>query len=618
MAATTPTQTTETETTGAQTFPPAIGEFEPIETGYDTSPVYAAPVDVSRSERKGMPVLEQQYCFIDVRSITGKDGYAVRAQTGAEYSSLEDTVQLLTAPSKEEAVEAMINWLHDHPSPTQTLLMAARSTDAIPRPGPNDRPQMARRPMNNHLDRIRVGSRVQVDNLTAGTVVEQGSPEKHPDLGAQYEYWTCETASGDTFEIARKDGFAPRPITYVSSVDPARVYTAHHLRVSNEQNLRDEIDEGLYEWFKAHEGETVLQITSDTTFEVVEVKTVRDGFVNPTDKGALTADHRVPAKAHVTAKERGNWAENPFDIEPGTYTLRGSGVVRASDTFGVDPVVPLEDVAASDLELAVDDATPARTSVDHPTTADRTGLNTTDSITELTGVGPATAEQMYRDTIGDLLSAGFPAPQIPTQYTEKAISDLYTLTEAPPTPGFAARAVVGILGGVGYDTAGESVGTAASMLLNDMDPDRLVAAWLGHQRIKDTYVPGWITDDNGSLAAFGAGPFGDVANAVRDHRTLSEGARATAIHRHGQQTDHVAVVAPSDAYVTVPEKALRTAGAIIDAPIGDGTGPVQLTVYPHDDDGDGVVVLSRSETDVKVILDTSGLLNPDALRETLK
>jgi hypothetical protein len=408
-------------------------------------------------------------------------------------------------------------------------------------------------------------------------------------------------------------------LSYAGSVAEYEGRTiARHLSVTNENNLRGSVNEEVYEWLKARQGETVIRQTGETTFTVVAIDELRDGFLNPSDDGALDPDGRGTHGRYIDGEEAGQWFENLVDLPEGSYRVVERGVVEVSDTYAGSVMVSARTwdetmPFASTEQYAVESIDAAPETV---LTGDRDGLSRTDSVTDITGVGSATAEKFWRDDVSDLYHLGFPAVQIPNQYTEKAIADMYSLPSMR-RPEDTARAVVGVLGGAAFDDTGERLGSVATMISDQLDPTNMAYGWLADDnryRVKSEYTPSWLTN-NTSPAAVGAGAI-NVEDIRQSHdREVVEPAQATAIRQNLDNDDLAGVMTDAGGYVEVSQKPLKVMATVanvdLQAVSDDNT---EHTISVLGSNGDGVIVLNNTTEPFNAVIDTDGNITPEQLR----
>lgn len=590
----------ETTDDGEVIYPDAVAGYGMLRQQYDTETVFASPIGVDEVDGR----MDEQLFMVGITSPVGKDRYEVIVEIGRKFDGYRSPGVMATGETEREAAEHAVEWMQEHTAP---------DVPSIYRPGDVDRQRMDTRMTGKQVDRIREGSRVYVDSLPPAQVVQELDTSDLAVSGGTV--WEVETMnqSSETFHLFDEPGYNT-PVSYAGSLaDYASRTRVEHLTVDNEQNLRDCINRPLYQWLKDRQSETVIRQTGDHSLKVRTVENLRDGHLNPTsDEGLDPTSHHPSGTVIGEDTDVDNWFDNEIDLPTGEYHIRANGVVEPHDTYATNPLVSADEWDAFGAFGPTDEATETTTTLSNPLPADRSGLSRDDDITEITGIGPATADDMWHETVGELYDAGFPAAFAPNQYLDKIIADLYTLAETP-TANTAARAVVGVLGGVGYDTDGESIGTAASMITDSVDADELQAGWLGHQRLKDELTPAWMTNDEDGPTALGAGRItaSDIEQAVDgpigDKKPVTE-LRKAAVGHDGK----VALSTDDGNYVEISEAVLQTAATVAGVDLSEmGENGNHVSIYAGENrrTGEGVVFVSSTSRPFNAIVDTDGFVD---------
>lgn len=593
--------TITTDMNGEPILPYCVSGFT-VRDGYDSAH-YTAPLNISRTRIGDHDVQEQQYRHVIVKA----DGDRFTAFAGDEkkplYAKFADTV-IARNDTELQAVKAAVEWMQSN-SPS--------APDIIDRPGPCNREPMQSRDIEREAANIRIGSHVEIDALPAVTVTEDVTPENDdsPTTKHHNEYM-CETKDGAEVTIL-VDGSAITPIvTYTPPGDGQEMFrTPSHLSISNEDNLREAVNTELYQYLKSHVGEGMIHVTGDHRFEVVNVEEVRDGYVNP-GSGEINPGDRRQSGIHITDNELGKWfAVPPAHTEaltPGSYCVTQDGVIRSDDRYGATVLVEGEVWDRRDITEPVEDAPSTTTEIAFTLPEDRDTLKRHDAVTEVTGIGEVAASQIYHETVGEMYETGWAVPYVSDQYLCAAIADLYTIGDEPDATD-AARAVVGMLGGVAFNANGENIGTAASAIAGNLNIEDADYAWITPTtRIKDEYCLTLITDSETRTNAIGAGNITvhDIETGIKaverlDHET-TERFSATAVKASLVNDRMVAVTADGDEPAVVLEKrAVEVAAAIAMIDEVDGRVTVWVT---DEDDGEGIIHINGEQWNA--VIDTTG------------
>jgi hypothetical protein len=315
----------------------------------------------------------------------------------------------------------------------------------------------------------------------------------------------------------------------------------------------------------------------------------------------------------IDDEEADQWFDNPFDaLEAGnTYNVRDVGVIATDDKYAADPlVIPEVWGQTANINPAKDgDETVVEVSNPVPGATD-SNLSRDDDVTEITGIGDSTAEELWHQNVGDLYDIGCPAIYVPSRWIDNAIVDIYSASEMDMiTPGKTARAVVGLLGGVGFDGNGDIEGTAASLITDSMDIDSVEYAWVGHNHsLKDEYMPTWVSD---SAVNIGAGllPAPKIETQLSDTHIDGE-TQAVEIRDDGIDNGVVGVIGENGEYIDIPEKPLKTIATVVGADLSTlDDSPTTINMWA-DGSGEGVIHITNTSHPVSGVIDTDGVINP--------
>lgn len=512
-----------------------------------------------------------------------------------------------TAEDKIEAVREAVSWMEANPAPS--------APETVDRVGSGDHAEMKEREVGRTAKQIREGTEVTVDGSYPATVteVEEIDGSETPFLADRSaDVFRCETAGGTTFELIAEQARHSTPDVFYAPEGDEWVLPAE-LSVNNEENLRESVHTETYEWVKDREGETVIHQTGDALFEVVELSDVCDGFVNPPSDKELDPEG-VRGGTYIDEEEAGKWFEAPDTLAAGTYRVTPFGVAERSDEYGFDPLVEPDEWDGVDASEAFDAEQGAGTPDATPVPSERSNLSRDTAVDAVTGIGDTAVAEAFYETVGENYEMGFPLPFVGTQYAAKAVADLYTLPDDGPTAADAFRAVIGLLGGVGY-RADQSTVTAATAITDQsgIDMDAIDSAWVAEDaQIKTEYLPGWVaeagedeTDDGGTVARVGVGNI--KAKQLNEHIPEKyEETRGAVVARTHPYNDQIGIAGTNgEGYVSLPERAAETAAAIAGVDLSDPEAGIMAW---SDGTGDGVVLLS-GDSPWNVVVDTNDTLN---------
>lgn len=562
---------------------------------------FRAPSRVSSSSARN--IVTQRYVWVWV-DFTGNGPCEVCVSEADEKPWNGPVVA--TAEDKVEAVREAVAWMDDNPAPD--------APETVARVGENTHAEMKERAVGRAAKQIREGSEVTVDGSYPATVteVEEMDESETPFIGTTAaDVFRCETAAGTTFELIVEQATHTTPDVFYAPEGDEWVLPAA-LTVNNEQNLRESVYTDTYEWVKGREGETVIHQTGDALFEVVELSDVRDGFVNPPSGKELDPE-QTRGGTYIDEEEAGKWFDTPDTLATGMYRVTPFGVAEHADEYGFDPVVEPDEWDGVDASEAFDAERGAGTPDPTPVPSERSNLSRDAAVDAVTGIGDTAVEEAFYATVGENYEMGFPLPFVGTQYAAKAVADLYTLPDEGPTATDAFRAVIGLLGGIGY-RADQSTVTAATAITDPsgIDMDAIDSAWVAEDaQIKGEYLPGWAaeagadeTDDGGTIARLGVGNINaqDLKDHVPEEYDETRGAVVARTHPH---TDAIGIAGTNgEGYVSFPERAAETAAAIAGVDLSD---PEAGLMAWSDGTGDGVVLLS-GDSPWNVVVDTNDTL----------
>ncbi|MFC6771272.1 hypothetical protein ACFQDD_07035, partial [Halorubrum pallidum] len=475
-----------------------------------------------------------------------------------------------TAADKVEGVREAVAWMESNPAPD--------APETVDRIGSHEHGEMRERNVNRAAVQIREGTEVTVDGSYPATASspEEIAGSKTPFLtSTEADSYKFETAGGTTFELVVEQTRHSTPDVLYSPDGDEWILPAE-LTVNNEQNLRETVHTDTYKWLKAREGETVIHQNTDTVFEVVDLSDVRDGFVNPPSGKELDPES-TRGGTYIDEEEAGKWFDAPGTFATGTYRVTPFGVAEHADEYGFNPVVDPDEWDSVDASGAFVPEEDAGAPDPTPVPSDRTTLSRDAAVDAITGIGQTAVEEAFYATVGKNYEMGFPVPFVGTQYAAKAVADLYTLPDEP-TPADAFRAVIGLLGGVGY-RGDQSTVTAATAITDtdgiDMEP--IDTAWVAEDaQIKAEHLPGWIakcgedeTDDGGTVARLGAGNI--KAKTLKEHVPDGyEQTQGAVVARSHPRTDQIGIAGTNgEGYCSLPERAAETAAAIAGVDLSD-------------------------------------------------
>jgi len=319
----------QTTDDGEIIYPDEVAGYRRQETSFKSEVVFTAPISVDRSPNKRLS--ETQYMVV-VYSPTREDHYHVGVQIGESFSSYSGYGIMATEETELEAAEKAVEFMQTYPAP---------DVDHLYRPGDIDRAPCTPRLIGKRADRIRAGSEIHVDGLPPAQAVRELDSAETRVMGGTV--WECDLIDQptQTFHLFVEDSYSKPEVSYAGSLTDYKTRThVEHLTVDNEQNLRESVNEPLYQWLKDREGETVIRRKDDCVFAVVELSELRDGFLNPPSDEGLDPNSRRTTGTYIgDDTDADNWFDNAVELPTGTYTVRSNGVVEIDDTYGVDPVI---------------------------------------------------------------------------------------------------------------------------------------------------------------------------------------------------------------------------------------------------------------------------------------
>lgn len=289
--------------------------------------------------------------------------------------------------------------------------------------------------IDRQLDRISVGSILTLNTVLQAKVVEAGVPAGLVDTLTAKSHsddnLTAFTAAPlnppltDNIYIVFDSGYPKQQRYTVAHSDDTDPTSVEHLAVYNEHNLPDEVNTEVYTELKRYSGSTALKLSAADSGEATpgrqltvgtvtnvrdgnititytghrsETLTVSDGEVENTfifggrdttarpqilrpTAGGLSLTSTFPEEQRIALSELCTLAN-------GTYHMTADGVSMLRDEGEYTARVAIRDghVAERALNMQFDD--PPRPDV---SPANRSAPSPTDPITEITGIGPATA-----------------------------------------------------------------------------------------------------------------------------------------------------------------------------------------------------------------------------------
>lgn len=607
-------------------IPPATcaGYVRSVEESTEVA-VWAAPSRVGRGHLDLEKVRKQRRVYVIVDSETGSDQLKVFVVEDSR-KPFSPSTYVETADDPVEAVEVALDWMEEHPAP---------ENPEYPNGKVDPERVMYYRDRDNQAECIREGSTVAIDNYLTGTIVGQRKDQEEEETsnspGRSTAAWICQLPSGDQFDIVVDTSAIRGNVGYsqpgTTAEETEALIEPQYVDVSNENNLRDDVHTETYEWLKEREGETVIYDGDGETIEVQEIETVRDGALNPSS-GAVDPDDR--RTTYISQEHAGEWYPCPFDLESGSYRVIEEGLVSSDDKFGATIHVPADEWESYTLPTPENPESRTNVDVDIAFPDDRPGLSDSDHITEIIGIGEKTAEQVWKDTVGELYHNGWPLPFVSSQYQARAIADMYTVAEdCGEDPGVlqadAIRAVVGMLGGVAYGSDGERLGCTANTITGELDMQEAQTGWLTHDNaIKKEYCPNWSIKGKGDdgVVTFAAGDISrdDICRAiVEDPGTASEMepddidhvAATQILEPVGVDRDTVAISGQDDSYVEAPKRPVEIAASIALCDIDDPETLNEQVRYWPAGDSKGVLLFDNPEVEWTAVVDTNGWVTPE-------
>ncbi|APW99394.1 hypothetical protein CHINAEXTREME_17170 [Halobiforma lacisalsi AJ5] len=263
--------------------------------------------------------------------------------------------------------------------------------------------------------------------------------------------------------------------------------TVRHLKVDNEHNLQDDVDEPTYEWLKKRKGELILysEDVKNRYFRIARPQEFDDGTVTLNGTGYGGIDEYVDESQQFTAVPD---SLANYD-EPGKFTVTPLGVTERgmewTDAIVVEPG-EITDGYSSQIEQVADtsildpDAAEAGGLLGDDATLESSGLSLEDHITKVTGIGDnsdlITGHGV--ETIGEWWEMGAPFFGVAPAWHDSALQDLLGSEFVDETdPQDLMRVFTGYTAGIVYDEEGEQLGGLPNALFGGFPWDRANWAW---------------------------------------------------------------------------------------------------------------------------------------------
>ena len=520
--------------------PESVGNFVKID-GKRFKTGWAVPIGIVEETVGDIPTKKPNFCVVELDGVRDFD---VRVRTTTKPrerpSDTEKATTIGSELDEKEAANKAVEWMLDNQIEPQVTLPSRDITS-----------ESNYDQLYVQFQRIRSGSQLAIQNYDGYFEVLHELEIGHPWGGS----YLLKHSSGTLFRLLNDPGTLEQATLYLQ---PLHGYATplSKISVSNENNLRDSVDKPTYNTVKEAVGETVAHLTTGDLpkFEAVEIESVEDGFVNPSDKDELDPDQRHHSP-YIDESEAGRWKKLPGKIQDvlddeEQYIATKSGLYRASDNYLLSQVADCETWEGTLPELE-EDAIPIgdfdlKNSIEAPSTT----LDLDDPVTEIPYVGEARAQDLPADTVKEALDRGLPFFDVPANGQRKILDAIHDMDHGRRFGMIAKFSVLGMLGGVGHDINGEQIGTIASLILDDLDPRLIEWAWfsagygikkeycasIDETPIHDGFTVGVGTPETGDISPYLEAKNGDVTEIpIKDLRSPTTGVESIALGNESEE-----------------------------------------------------------------------------------
>ncbi|MDR5657673.1 hypothetical protein RH831_10845 [Halodesulfurarchaeum sp. HSR-GB] len=530
--------------------PESVGNFTLID-GKRFKAGWAVPISVVEETVGGIPTKKPKFCVVELDGFRDYD-VIVRTTTKprGRPSKTDEATTLGADLDEKEAASKAVEWMLEHPIEPQVSI-PTRDISA----------ESSFDDLHAQFERMRAGSHLAIQHYEGHFEVLHELKIQHPwDEG-----YLLEHSSGVLFRLLKNSGTLDKATLYLQPLH-GHATAISSVTVSNEHNLRDSVDKSTYNTVKEAVGEMIARLTPGELpkFEAIEVETVEDGFVNPSETDDLDPNQRNSA-TFIDDSEAGKWEPLPEEVqaplEDGEYYIATkNGLYKASDNYllsqvvdqktweGTLPELEAEAIPTGEFELK----TPIETPEDPP------GLD--DPVTEIPYVGEARAENIPANTVGEALDRGLPFFDVPANGMRKILDAVHGMDHSKRFGTIAKFSILGMLGGVGHDINGEQIGTIASLILDDLDERVIEWAWFGagygikneyranidETPIHDGFAVGVGTPETGDIRPYLESKEGEVTEVpIEDLRSPTTNVNSVAI---GNENENVWTDLPSNLF----------------------------------------------------------------------
>lgn len=558
-------------------------------------PLFYSPVGTKIINEPNIEPIEQtKYHIVYLEKCYDEDyEYAIKEDPSLgierkQHLSIENTIE--TFSKEDKAIEAIRSYINNNQPESPNKEPIQQHPEAATRldfqSGGADIGAMA--------DRIRAGSHIYIDGVAATITSKQDSTSNQEPN----KTWKGLTTDDRTITVRVRGTRGKSTVYRFPDRKNDRWIQPQALYVTNEPNLRDSVDASTYRKIKQKEKVVLIDGDEENRFEVIEVGACRDGHINVNSGHYRQLDENDRrAKLYITHDVAERMC--PYDdgkLAQGKYHVVNGIVTTINDPYGCKGYRTIDQI-----NLPISSLNTATPDLSIPNVDDNLSRNA--PITKLTGVGKKTSTKFFHQTVGELYDSGFPAPYISDQYIPELITDLYDIGNNSYAD--AIKAVVGILGGVAYDSDNQKIGSAASMITNSFNHDEIHHAWVDRKRkIKDKYTPTWITSDDG-IEALGVGRFsvGDIDKLTNSKRSKCS---IITLHQHPKRDVIGFVEGPistsQQCAIEVPTKQLIVAATIAQVP-SLSSEHTEIVMWPEKDK-EGIISIKNKWSGYRTVIAT--------------
>lgn len=457
--------------------PESIAAYEKIEGVPYGRHGWAVPIGIEEEQQGNIPLKRPIYAKVYV------DGYSdievkIAVSTNVRQRNEIDAGVIDKTSSEKAAVNKAIDWILGHGTEAQASV-----------PQRHLATESSLDDLNSRFNRIRQGTRLTIPNYEG-----QFEALHELDVCCWDRAYLLEHSSGTLFRLLDDTGSLDYSTVFLQPIHGFGIEISD-FTTFNEHNLRDDVATETYNLIKENVGSKMAHFhtNDDYIFEIVEIDSVNDGFVNPREDAPLDPDKHNPSGIYIDDSEAAQWVpltemvQGQLD-DDATYILTDDGVYQKSDHYALDQKVPAslwydqdetpepeETYTLTEFDLT----NPLETGTDSP--------DPDDPLTVFPYIGDKRAESIHAKSVGQAIERGFPFYEVPKNGKQKILDMIHGMDLQQRFGTTAKLATMGLLGAIGHDINGEKVGSLASLLVEDVSIHEIEWAWLapGHSLRKE-------------------------------------------------------------------------------------------------------------------------------------